>query len=149
VRSGKSCGLRHNFREQARLHVAAAKNGHGDSCAWQLLTVKEKGSDGHGSTGFGDQLGIGSEKAHSCANFILGNGDDIVHVPANVLERYFSHTLSTQSIGDRACGLFGGQRHDVAGTQASLSIGSELGFNANDPDGTVSRLCFFRTFLPG
>lgn len=79
--------------EQIGFDIAAAHDGDGALEGQQLGGVEEQGSCGDGAAGLGGEARVEEEAAHGGADFVFRNGDDVVDVGADVLEKERSAPL--------------------------------------------------------
>ena len=64
-------------------------------------------------------------------DFVFADGDDGVDETLYVLEIDVADALRAQAVGDGEGNLVGGELNDPAGAQAGLSVGGELGLDAD------------------
>src|SRR4030088_1662515 len=64
----------------------------------QLVGVEKKCGWSHGATGLGHSLRVPTQCAHGLANLVLGYGDDVVHIGADVLEIDRADALGAQTV---------------------------------------------------
>src|SRR5207302_9085242 len=88
------------------------------------------GSDG--AAGFGDKMSGPDQLAHGLTDLIFAHRHDVVHEPADMSKRDFANRRGAQAIGDGAQHLLGGEGDALAGAQAGLGVGRQLGLNPND-----------------
>src|SRR5256885_304793 len=103
--------------------VASADDGYVQLGVRELLGVKDESGGGDGAAGFGDCVGIGGEIFHGLADFVFGDGNDVVDEGADVLEVDGADALGAQAVGKGAGDLLGGELDDLALTQAGLGVG--------------------------
>ena len=119
------------FRQHLRFDISAADHRYIYLRARQLVAMKQECSHGHGPAGLGNRLGIGSQKLHGLADFVLAHGHDVIHVASNVFKVDRTDTLCAQSVRQSSGSFLGRGLHDLAGSQAGLRIGREFRFRAN------------------
>jgi len=117
--------------EQRGVDVAAADDGDVHPGVGQLMGVKQECGWSDGAAGLGYGFSGGGEQARGFANFILGHGDDVVDIGADVFEIDGADALSTKAVGECLGNFFGGEGNDVAGAQTGLGVACKFGFDAD------------------
>src|SRR5690349_23162400 len=83
------CGGRPSLRpelvEHFRLDIASTDDSYIHLCVRELVSVEDESGGGDGAAGLGDCLGIGREIFHGLADFVFGDGNDVVDEGADVL----------------------------------------------------------------
>src|ERR1700686_1147359 len=64
----------------------------------QSIGVKEKCSRSHGTARLGNGFRVPAQCAHGLANLVLGHGDDVVHIGADVFEIDRADALGAKAV---------------------------------------------------
>src|SRR5579862_4786751 len=102
--------------------------------------MEEKAGGGRSSAGLRRKAGAVEQDAHGLADFALGDGDDVVDEGADVLEVTLAEGLGAETVAEGARGHVGGPGDQLAGAEALLGVGGQLGLDADDADGVVGEL---------
>ena len=104
------------------MDLPAGDDGYVQPSLRKLFGVEDESCSSHCPTRFGCGLGICAQVLHRLADFIFCDGDDVVHVLANVLEVDRANALRAQSVRQGTCGTLAADGLNLAGAQAGLGI---------------------------
>ena len=76
--------------------------------------------------------GLAARYLHRLSDLVFRDGDDVVHVSADVFEVDGADALGAETVGEGTGDLFGRELDDLALAQAGLGVGGEFGFDADD-----------------
>ena len=108
--------------------------------------MEERGSEGDGPGGLGDDAGAVQDEARGGADLGLGDGDDAVDKLEDVLEVELAEGLRAQAVADGAGGVGGGPLDEGLGAEGLGGVGGEGGFTSPDlrssRTGAKAPVCF-------
>ena len=90
------------FFQHLRADIATTDDGHAGAPGRQLAGVENESGDRDSATGLRHRGGIAAQILNRMADFVLGHGDDIVHIAPDVLEIDRTDALRAESVGDGA-----------------------------------------------
>src|SRR5579863_1394646 len=126
--------------QHAGFNVSAGDDRHIHLRVGHLIAVKEESGGGDGAAGLGYGGGIGRQQFHRLADFVFGDGDDVVNIGADVLEVDLADTLGAQAVGDGARDLLGRELDDFSGVEAGLGVGGQFRLDADHVNFRICQL---------
>src|SRR5579863_4954924 len=88
------------FLQHLRFDVAAADDRDGQLARGELVGMEDESGGSDCATGFGHCIRICAEVLHREADFIFGNGDDVVDISADVFEVKVADALRAEPVGE-------------------------------------------------